>query len=35
MKTRVVKKGNWWYGEAYTKWSIFFGLETKTGWGYP
>ena len=31
MKKRVIKKGNWWYGEVYGNWnSILFGEWT--GW---
>lgn len=33
MKARIVKEGNFWVGEIYGRWSMFFGLEERTGWG--
>lgn len=32
MKARIVKDGNFWVGEVYGNWSLFFGLEEITGW---
>lgn len=33
MKARIVKEDNFWIGEVYGKWDIFFGLEKRVGWG--
>lgn len=33
MKARIVKDGNFWIGEVYGHWNMFFGLEERIGWG--
>lgn len=32
MRARIVKDGNFWVGEVYGHWSMFFGLEERVGW---
>ena len=33
MKARVVKEGNFWIGEVYGIWNVFFGSYEREGWG--
>ena len=33
MKARIIKDGNYFVGEVYGRWTVFFGLEEKIGWG--
>ncbi len=33
MRARIIKDGNFWVGEVYGRWSMFFGLEERIGWG--
>lgn len=33
MKARIVKEGNFWVGEVYGRWNMFFGLKERVGWG--
>ena len=33
MKARIVKDGNFWIGEVYGHWNMFFGLEERICWG--
>lgn len=33
MKARIRKDGNFWIGEVYGTWSMFFGAYDRVGWG--
>lgn len=33
MKARIIKEGNFFVGQVYGRWSMFFGLDERTGWG--